>query len=182
MPDTENQLLELAKNGNVRAFDELVARRQDIVFRLAYRMLGNHEDAADVQQETFVRAWRSLRRFRQDATFSTWLHRITINLCISRRRVKVDEEPLSDEESQSTFESPVVCLERKETTAQVRKVLAGMPAHHRVLVVLRDMEDRSFEEIAQILGCSIESARMRVCKARRMFRERIQPFLAEESR
>jgi RNA polymerase sigma-70 factor (ECF subfamily) len=174
--------LELAKNGDIEAFDELIARHQEHVFRLAYRMLSSYEDAADVQQETFIRAWQSLKQFRQDSTFSTWLHRITLNLCISRKRIKIIEEPFFDEEVHSTSASPVVCLERNETAAQVRRILAGIPSHHRALIVLRDIEERPFDEIAQILGCSIESARMRICKARQLFRERLKPFLTEENR
>ena len=182
MPDIEKQLLESAKNGDIEAFDDLIARHQEHVFRLAYRMLSNYEDASDVQQETFIRAWQSLKRFRQDAAFSTWLHRITMNLCLSRKRIKIVEEPLFDEELCSTSSSPTACLERNETVIQVRKVLAGIPAHHRALIVLRDIEERPFDEIAQILECSIESARMRICKSRRLLRERLKPFMTEENR
>mgnify|MGYP003768735877 CR=1 FL=1 len=79
-------LVELAKAGDVRAFEALVPLHQDRVHALAYRMLGNAEDVADVQQETFVNAWRNLRKFRRESQFSTWLHRITVNLCLSRIR------------------------------------------------------------------------------------------------
>lgn len=180
MSYSEIQLLELAKSGDVQAFDGLVAAHQDRVYRLAYRMLGNSEDAADVQQESFVKAWQSLRKFRQNAAFSTWLHRITVNLCISRKRVRSVEEYQLDENMHAASPSMVSQIERTETALQVRKVLAAMPAHHRAPIVLRDLEERSFEEVAEIFGCSIESARTRVCKARKLFRERMLPYLAEE--
>jgi RNA polymerase sigma-70 factor (ECF subfamily) len=76
-------------------------------------------------------------------------------------------------------QSPVACLEKVETVSLVRKALNSMPVNHRALVVLRDMEGRSFEEIAQILGCSVESARSRLCRARNILRERLRPLMAE---
>jgi len=180
----ENQLLSDARAGDLAAFDELVARHQARVFRLAYRMLMNREDAADVQQETFIRAWWRLPRFREDAAFATWLHKIVVNLCVSRKRVRNIEVQVDGDWDAvpSASDSAPACVEKAETRTLVRKVIAAMPAHYRVLIVLRDMEERSFEEIAAILDCSVTSARMRTCKARRIFRERMLPYLAEEDR
>lgn len=86
MSETCDDLVELAKSGDLAAFDRLVSLHQERVFALACRILGSVEDASDIQQETFIRAWSSLRKFRHDASFSTWLHRITVNLCLSRKR------------------------------------------------------------------------------------------------
>jgi len=171
-----------ATRGDVRAFDALVSLHQDRVFALAYRMLGDSEDAADVQQETFLQAWRNLRKFRGEAEFSTWLHRITVNLCLSRKRRKVIvSEPLDDHVLvRSPDPGPVACLERTETIATVRRVLDAMPAHYRVLIVLRDMEGRSYEETACVLGCSVESVRTRLHKARKLLREKMRPYIEEE--
>src|SRR5450759_5384388 len=83
---SDTELVARAQSGDLNAFDGLINLHQDRVFALAYRMLGNSEDAADVQQETFIQAWRSLHRFRGDAALSTWLHRIAVNICLSRRR------------------------------------------------------------------------------------------------
>ena len=182
---SDEDLVALARGGSTGAFDELVALHQDRVFALAYRMLGNTEDAADAQQETFVRAWRSLRKFRQDAAFSTWLHRITVNACLSRKR-KADREitAVFDEDAvgHSARSGAVACLEKTETAAVVRKVVDGMPAHYRALIVLREIEGRPFEEIAAILGCSVASARTRASKARKMLRDRMRPYFAEEDK
>ena len=86
MAKSDSDLVELAQSGNLEAFDKLVSTHQERVYALAYRMLSNPEDAADVQQETFVRAWNSLKKFRGDAEFSTWLHRIAVNICLSMRK------------------------------------------------------------------------------------------------
>lgn len=183
LSEADRELVVRAKEGSLEAFDRLVFLHQERVFALAYRMLGSREDAADVQQETFLRAWKNLWRFRQESEFSTWLYRITVNLCISRRRrkeVEAVEEYTENLSIPAQQRGMVGCLERSETAAVVRKVLDGVPANHRVLIVLRDMEERSFPEIADILGCSVESARSRLCKARHILRERLRPYLSEE--
>ena len=183
MSDTDRELTGAARAGSTKAFDKIVAAHQDRVFALAFRMLGDRDEAADVQQETFVRAWRSLDKFRRESSVATWLHRICVNLCLSRRRkrdwkanVELEEAALPSEDSHD----PAKQAERRETTATVKKVVAGMPGHYRVLIVLRELEERSFEEIAEVLGCSVASARTRASKARKMLRERMRPYLAEE--
>jgi RNA polymerase sigma-70 factor (ECF subfamily) len=167
----------------LEAFDELVSAHQARVYALAYRIMGNPEDASDVQQETFVRAWRSLGKFRKDAEFSTWLHRITVNLCISMKRRKdyQSTEPLCEDRLSASVDSGgIACLEKTDVATTVRKVMAALPAHYRALLVLREVEGRCFEEVARILGCSEQSARSRACKARKLLRERIRPYLEEE--
>lgn len=181
MSESCENLVNLAKTGDLGAFDALVSLHQDRVHALAYRILGNAEDAADVQQETFLLAWRNLSKFRREAQFSTWLHRITVNLCLSRKRRKsFVSEPLEEQTMRSYEPGPVACLERTETIMTVRKVLNGMPAHYRTLIVLRDMEERSYDEIAGILDCSIESVRARLHNARKLLREKMRPFIEEE--
>lgn len=180
---SDTELVARAQSGDLNAFDGLVNQHQDRVFALAYRMLGNSEDAADVQQETFIQAWKNLHRFRGDAALSTWLHRITVNICLSRRRrpEPVQLDP-AVEERLSASDSPngVSCLVNTETALMVRKVIAGLPPHYRALVVLREIEERSFEEVAHIIGCTPASARTRASKARKLLRERLQPYLSEE--
>lgn len=185
MTPSENELVALARAGDTQAFDELVALHQERVFALAYRITGNRDDAADAQQETFVRAWRSLGRYRGDAALSTWLHRITVNVCLSRRGrsrpFETYEELRLEQSAASGDVDPVAdCVTRADTASVIRKVLGGMPAHYRVLLALREIEGRPFDEIARILGCSVESARVRASKARRMLRERLEPLVRED--
>lgn len=180
---SDRDLVELARSGNLEAFDELVMHHQERVFALAYRMLGNPEDARDVQQETFVRAWKYLSKFRGDAEFSTWLHRITVNLCLSvRKKVEINAcEPLFEDNLNHSYEhSGIATMEAAETAITIRKVMAAMPSHYRALLVLREIEGRCFEEIARIIGCSEQSARTRASKARKMLRERMRPYLGED--
>ena len=176
----ERELVAQAQSGSLEAFDELVSAYQARVYALARRMLGSEDDAADVQQESFVLAWRSLRGFKGNSEFGTWLYRITVNLCISWKRRRIEEavEPsFFEEKAGSVGPSAAACLEKAETVVTVRRVLASMPGHHRALIVLREMEGRPFEEIAGILGCSVASARTRACRARAMLRERMRPYL-----
>lgn len=180
---SDTELVARAQSGDLNAFDGLINLHQDRVFALAYRMLGNSEDAADVQQETFIQAWRNLHRFRGDAALSTWLHRIAVNICLSRRRrpepIQLEPE-VEDRLSAGDQSNGVSCLVSAETALMVRKVIAGLPAHYRALVVLREIEERSFEEVARIIGCTPASARTRASKARKLLRERLQPYLSEE--
>ncbi|MEN6356013.1 MAG: sigma-70 family RNA polymerase sigma factor [Armatimonadota bacterium] len=180
MSDTD--LVKQARAGDGGAFDRLVSIHQERVFALAYRILCNMEDAADVQQETFVRAWRFLHRFRGDAGFSTWLHRITVNLCLSRkRRIVPDFVPFDDDLiERSTGGRTQACADRVATAVVVRSAMAELPTNHRALIVLREIEERPFEEIAKILGCSVGSARARSCKARKLLRDRLEACLKEE--
>ena len=180
LPCSEAELVGRAQAGDPKAFDELVSLHQERVYALAYRLLGSADDAADAQQDTFVQAWRNLRRFRCEAAFSTWLHRITVNLCVSRKRrknVPVLMEGIENSLSWSSNPNAALSVEISETAAAVRRVLDAMPPHYRALLVLRDMEERPFEEIARILGCSVDSARSRLCRARRLLREKMRPYL-----
>ena len=179
LSESDRELIELAQTGNREAFDRLVAMHQQRVFNLAFRILENREDAADVQQETFLNAWRSLGKFRGQASFATWLHRITVNLCLSRKRRRGWDE-ISYSDDMPPDQAGPDCAERADTAIIVRKTLAGLPSHHRAFIVLREVEERSFEEIAQIMGCSVQSACVRASRARHFLRERLAPQLAEE--
>jgi RNA polymerase sigma-70 factor (ECF subfamily) len=180
---SDDELVLRAQAGSVAAFDELIARHQDRVFALAFRILGNAEDAADVQQETFVKVWVSIGKFRGSAAFSTWTHRITVNLCLSRKRKKdwsEKPEQLDEDRHYCLAQGSTTCIEKLETSIVVRQALAAIPARQRTLIVLRDLEGRSFEEIAEIVGGSPESVRTRLSRARKLLREKIRPYLVEE--
>jgi RNA polymerase sigma-70 factor (ECF subfamily) len=157
---------------------------QERVFALAYRILCNMEDAADVQQETFLKAWQFLHRFRGDAKFSTWLHRITVNLCLSRkRRIMPDFVSFDNDLLERSADSQTQTCEDKVAAAMsVRSAMAELAASHRAVIVLREIEERPFEEIAKILGCSVGSARVRCCKARKLLRDKLEACLKEEDR
>ena len=180
---SDDELVLRAQAGSLSAFDELIARHQDRVFALAFRILGNAEDAADVQQETFVKVWVSIGKFRGHAAFSTWTHRITVNLCLSRKRKKdwsEKPEQLDEERHYALAQRSTSCIERLETSIVVREALAAIPTRQRTLIVLRDLEGRSFEEIAEIVGGSTDSVRTRLSRARKLLREKMRPYLEGE--
>lgn len=183
MADSDSGLVSRAKAGDVPAFEELVSRHQERVFALAYHILGNAEDAADVQQETFVCAWTKLRAFRGDAAFGTWVHRITVNACISRKRRKDWNscQAVTEEELMRTPDpGSVACQERIVNAVVVRDVLAAIPASYRTLLILREVEGMSSEEISRIVGGSVESVRKQLWRVRKLFRELLRRQFEED--
>ena len=183
MTVSDRELVSEAQAGNPDAFDELVRKHNQRVYVLARRMLGNAEDAEDVHQEAFLLAWRNLKRFRGDCEVSTWLHRITVNLCLSRKRLKsatyelvsFDEELAGHSEQGSD-----AGVERMETVVAARRILASLPANYRAVVILRELEGRSYQEMAEIMGCSLDSVKTSLHRARKMLLERAAPETEEE--
>jgi RNA polymerase sigma-70 factor, ECF subfamily len=184
--------VEAFRRGETGAFDELVLRHQDRVHRLARRLLGDAESALDAAQETFVRAWRALPRFQGASRFSTWLTRIAINQCrneLRRRRTVKHTRPLS-------LDAPVpgTTTRRVDTVAggepdpweQARgnevgralsRALAEMPPEAREVLVLRDVEDLSYEDMAELLDVAVGTVRSRLHRARADLRRRMARVL-----
>ncbi len=185
MPSDEAELVAKAKDGDRAAFDELVRITHATVYTLAYRLTGNPEDARDVAQETYLRAYRSIRRFRGDSRFSTWLYRITAN-CASTlivRRSKTSHEELSLDEplpDRRPEIDPEGMAESGFVRDRLTAALAELPPRLRAVVVLRDVYDLPHEAIAAELGISQEAAKVRLHRARRKLRERLFPMPGEE--
>ena len=171
----DTQLVKDALAGDRGAFNSLVYRHSARVFRLALRMLGSREDAEDVQQETFVSTYRGLRRFRADASFGTWICSITVKLCLIKRRrsAKWVQEELDEADIAlcETGNDPVERLIALESAKRVQLALSKLAHADRLLIVLKFMEGMSHEEISQVLGCSVESSRSRLLRAKRLFRK-----------
>lgn len=179
------ELVQEAKSGDRTAFDELVRRTYGDLYSLAYRMAGNADDACDVLQDSYLRAFRALERFRGDSAVSTWLYRITANCAsshLSRRartrhdRVEdclslIDDCPRSD---------PEAMAETSLDRTRVAAALAELPARLRSVVVLRDIYDLSHEAIAKELNITETAAKVRLHRARKKLRERL--FSGEEER
>jgi RNA polymerase sigma-70 factor (ECF subfamily) len=163
----------MAQEGQAPAFDALVRRYSERVFRVAYRMLAQREDAEDVRQEAFLDAYRHLRAFRGDAAFGTWMYSITARLCLGRRR----------REKRRTAGAEMLVLEEERLAGSdgrmlandegllVQRALRQLPAKERLLLVLKLVEGLSHEEIAQVLHCSVENSRTRLRRAKERFRE-----------
>lgn len=179
------ELVERAVAGEREAFDELVRLTHRDAFGLALRLTGNEEDARDVVQDAYLRAYRSLGRFRGDARFSTWLYRIVAN-CSSthtakRRRYRHDQLPADDLVVDARPESdPAAQAEAASLRRALDAAIADLPPRLRSVVVLRDVYDLSHDAIAEELGISVSAAKVRLHRARRRLREQVFPLPGEE--
>ena len=178
-------LVAQAQAGESGAFDALVLRHQREVFAIALRMLGNHDEAQDVAQDAFVQAYRALAGFRRDAKFSTWVIAITLNLCRNRRRwwaryrrviVASLDEPMDTEDGTSQHEAvdpaplPDQEAERRERSRHVVGMLQQLSESEREIIVLRDIQGHSYEEIAGLLRCRVGTVKSRLNRARLQLR------------
>jgi RNA polymerase sigma-70 factor (ECF subfamily) len=187
---TDDKLLvERCQRGELDAFESLVARYRNRVFGLAHGMLRNEADATDVAQETFIRAWQGIRKFKNDSAFYTWLYRITTNLCIDhvRRRnrrptgefqeeIKSEMEP-SVGTPPSNNPSPRAEIQNRELGAQIDAALAQLSPEHRAVVQLREFEGLDYSEIARAVGCSIGTVMSRLFYARKHLQKLLKEAL-----
>lgn len=170
----EDALVSRARRGDREAFGDLVWRYQDTVHTLAVRLVGP-DLAADVAQEALIRAWRAMPRFRGEASFGTWLHRITVNTAwtLRRRAARHEAAPLDDR-----LEDPGLTPERAgemvDIRARLREEIAGLVPGQRSVLVLRDVYGWSHAEVARELGISQTTAKVRLHRARKRLRERLE--------
>ncbi len=170
----EKHILAKARRGETPAFEELVLRYEKRVYAVALRSTGSPEDAADITQEVFLRAWRSISSFRGDSGFSTWLFRITMNLCVDHARHKQAQpqtQPLvHDDETErpvpDAAPTPEERLENSELGRELSAALAEVSEEHRQIVLLRDVSGLSYTEIADILKISEGTVKSRLSRAR----------------
>lgn len=183
--ESDSALVQKARNGDFDAFETLFDRHRLLVYRFAYQMTGRRDDAEDMVQEAFVRAYQNLQRYRDEAKFTTWLLRIVTNLCTDQARMSNRRTALEQQEASGALdwmtigsqEDPVQNLEEDRRKLALRKALNALPTHHRTMIVLRDLEERDYPDIAAIVGCTIGGAKLRVLRARRALRDRISPLL-----
>jgi RNA polymerase sigma-70 factor (ECF subfamily) len=172
-----------SRAGDQDAFALLVQRHQRRVFNLVFRMLQHYEEANEVTQETFLAAWQGLGSFRGDARFSTWLYRIAYNCSLKqlelRKRDKalqsaMQEEHISSEEQISTH------LEAQDRQHVVREHLSQLPAKYRAVLVLRHLQEMTYEEMAEILMMPIGTIKTHLFRARNLLKERLEAFYKNE--
>lgn len=150
-------LIEASVAGEREAFDVIVERHRRAVYMVCYRFVNNHEDASDLAQDAFVRAWRGLKNFKGQSALSTWLHRIAVNVCLNRVSVKkpVTEPIESTEHFEDTrIEGAQHAMLREERSVAVRKAIAALPKKQRATLILRAYHDMSHQQIADVLGGS----------------------------
>lgn len=157
----DRALVDLFRQGRREAFDEVVRRHQRTVYRLCYRFAANHEDAADLTQDVFVRAFKGLVRFKHEAALGTWLHRVAVNVCLNRAAIKRPEtEPVDKvERADSGAVSPFDALAGRESADHVRRAIRQLPPRQRATLVLRVYHELPHEEIARLLGGTVGAAK-----------------------
>jgi RNA polymerase sigma-70 factor (ECF subfamily) len=150
----EREAIEACQRGEREAFDRLVERYQRDIYRLCYRYVNHHEDASDLAQDVFVRAWRAIGRFRGDSAVSTWLYRIAVNACLNHRALR---RPITLEVPE-TLPDPgpgaLSGVESEEQARRVRDAVSRLPEKQRATLILKVYQELSHQEVASVLGCS----------------------------
>ena len=188
----ESELVNELQAGSEAAFDWLVTHYHAPVFNLILGMLGDPSDAADGTQEVFLKAFKGIRNFRHGSSLKTWLYRIAIREALNHRRwfkrhlqknISIDAEP---EEGQSKFEiedmnaTPFDQLASREIQSVVQDALGQIPDVFRSAVILRDLEGLSYEEVAEVLECSVGTVKSRILRGRRALKDLLDPLLHEQ--
>jgi RNA polymerase sigma-70 factor (ECF subfamily) len=183
---TDEELVERVRRGETRQYAQLVARHQDAVYSMALRFVRSSGDAEDIAQEAFLRAYRGLADFKGDARFSTWLHRITWNLCVdwARRQRKPGRAHLPMDDAREVADTRVDLesdLVHREERRAVREALDGLDEKYRVVVSLLYFQKLSYEEIAAVLNVPMKTVETRLYRARRLLKSRLQSAGMEET-
>ena len=173
----ERAAIEACLSGDPSAFDILVVRHQKAIQRVCYRFTGNTEDAADLTQEVFVKAYRSLPKFRGTSAFSTWLYRIAVNACLSFKASRKNHAEEWDEDHDVVAEGPSAeeSLDSRLNAETVRKALDTLPEKQRVTVVMKVLEERTHAEVAEILGSNVGTVKANLFFAIRNLRKQLAP-------
>ncbi|MBE6932037.1 MAG: sigma-70 family RNA polymerase sigma factor [Ruminococcaceae bacterium] len=179
----EKKLIQQAAAGDTAAFEALVLRYQTQVYSLAYRMVGNEADAQDLAQEAFVRAWRALDSFQFSSQFSTWLYRLTSNICIDflrsqKKRKHISLTVLQDDEQQQWDmpdhrplpEEQMIVTQEREALA---KAIAALDPEYRQVLILRIVNDCSYQQISEIMGIREGTVKSRLSRAREQLRKKL---------
>jgi len=182
---TDADLLAKAQGGNLFAFEEIVKRYQQRVYRVALRIVRRHEVADDVAQETFIRAHRALATFDRSRPFGPWICRIAANLSVNHvRSPEAREDPLPEghEETPAEGSNPLGGVLSRETQEVLERALASLPADQRAVIVLRAIEELSYKEIAEALGLSMGTVMSRLFRARERLADILVPYLGAAAR
>jgi RNA polymerase sigma-70 factor (ECF subfamily) len=190
-------LIRAFQGGDKAVFDELVLKHQHKLFNLCYRLSGDYQEANDAAQETFIKVYESLKRFRFESAFSTWLYRITVNTCKNKfkssayrqkkKTVSLDNPGLSQDDDSAleirddTY-SPAKELERKERMRAIEEAIRRLPPEQKTVVTLRDIEGFSYEEIVRITGTALGTVKSRLARARLDLRKRLRSVMQDELR
>lgn len=185
--EQESAVVRAVLDGDVNAFEMLVREYEKNVYNLALRMVGNGEDAADMSQEAFIKAYNSLNSFRGDSKFSVWLYRIVSNVCLdfirSRKRKQTVSLSVEDDNGEDVeldiaddTQSPERLMDKQLTRDAVRRGLASLPPGQRQILLLREIQGMSYDEIAEVLNVEAGTVKSRIFRARK----KLSAFLLED--
>ena len=186
---SDHALIEATKNGDESAFAEIVGRYRNPITNYLYRFLNDYEEAVDLAQETFVRVYFAIERYHTDYAFSTYIYRIATNLAISEIRKRKRRQLLSltglfqnEDESETEFQLtdekslPDEDLIEDERNRTIARAIAALPDKYRAPIILREIEDKSYEEIAQILNLGLGTTKSRISRARNLLKEKLKHY------
>jgi len=180
---TDEELVARSRGGDVESFNQLILRWERPIYALAYRVIGREDDARDVCQEAFLRAFRALPGFKGQAKFSSWLYRITLNLCrdwIRRhRRAPVSQlpdgaDPFELAAERGAVESIEDLAARRELTAAVEVAMAVLPEEQRTTIILKEYHGMTFQEIADLQGCPLSTVKTRLYQGLTVLRRQLE--------
>lgn len=183
---SERLLIQRCKDGDPGAFDELVTRFEKRVFNCAYHIAGNYDDASDIAQEAFIRAFNSIATFRGDANFTTWIYRIVTNVYLDERKksknhrhtslddyIELDENSVT-RQIEDDGPTPDRIVEDKERDKIIHEAVNSLPEYQRIILTLYQFQNRSYEEIADILRLPIGTVKSRLNRARLALTEKLR--------
>ena len=176
----ERDLVQKAQEGDRGAFSELVRSHQQFAYNVALRAVNNNQDAEDIVQEAFVKAWKSISRFRLDARFGTWLYRIVINLCYNQLPRLRKEPEMLDEDHEGQWNKdnepigdPAGSLEQKEILELVQRQIQILPGQYQIMLLLRYQESCSYAEISEIMDLPLGTVKTGIFRARKRLKEAV---------
>jgi len=180
---TDEELVARSRTGDMDSFNQLILRWERPIYALAYRVIGQEEDARDVAQETFLRAFRALPGFKGQAKFSSWIYRIALNLCRDwiRRKRRTPVSPLPDDvdiselaAEQGPSESVEDLVARRELSAVVEEAMTLLPEEQRTAVILKEYHGMTFQEIADLQGCPLSTVKTRLYQGLSVLRKHLK--------
>jgi RNA polymerase sigma-70 factor (ECF subfamily) len=187
----ENNLIEKARNGDTRAFTQLVKRYEQMVYGFSYKVCRDKDKAEETLQDTFVNVYRKLDQFNGESKFSTWLYSIVTNNCLMKRRkrkletemISLDEPPVSQNHEPLSIpawtDSPISSLMNSELRGRLDKAILKLPMEYRIVFMLRDVENQTAEETAKVLKLSVPAVKSRLRRARLFLRKELNDLMVE---
>jgi len=188
-PEHESELVRRARKGDLQAYDDLVKRYQERIYATIYHMTSNHEDANDLAQDSFIKAFQALKSFKGGSTFYTWLYRIAVNKTINflKQRKNRQHMSLNDIDFNAEHDTDLIALISEKTPRRdaglnelqkkLNEALLKLSEPHRLVVVLHDVQGQSHEEIAEIMDCNIGTVRSRLFYARQQMQAELADYL-----